>query len=330
MPEITTDIHPAFQSIIGQTTAKSSLSMSIAGVGVGNELIQPLFLGPAGVGKTEIADAYGKAIANELNCPFIEIGTPKDIRNVDEFNPIFEQIIDSDSFVIRIDECHEIEPSKVSHGKLIQWLRKGTDRQNEGKAVQIADRVYIPNRKKKVIILATNHPEKMDAAIVSRFSKIDLALYNAREIRQIAENLFQKNGLVPENDTVLNRISAVGRGTARPIVSLMNDYLISLAKLNGDNVVTVEMLMLSLKNSGLFPSGLDVNEVSLLSLLCERGSRTKQQALAFIPNLIGNYNKSIAYLQNWKFVEISSTGALSLTPLGRKYIKSLKEHGFMA
>jgi len=326
---VTSNIHPAFASIVGQETVKSALSMSIAGVDVENELIQPVLLGPPGVGKTEIARAYGKALANKMECRFIEIGTPKDIRNVLEFEPFFNDLIEQEKFVCYIDEVHEMEPSKVSHAKLIQLLRKGLDRQNEGKCVPIVDRTYVPSRKNKVFILATNHPNKVDSAIMNRCSEMRLSLYDTAQIREISANLFKKHNLIPESEQVLNRIAVTGRGTARPIVNLIRDHLEPMCKLESTQTVTNEHLMLALRNASMYPSGLNKGEIDMLQLLEDGNAKSKNQILVSVPTLDGMLSHSIAYMLKNAFVKIHPNGAVSITTKGKKYLKVIDELGFL-
>jgi Holliday junction resolvasome RuvABC ATP-dependent DNA helicase subunit len=326
MPD-TSPYHPAFNHIIGQKTAKSALSMSIASHECGAELSQPLILGEAGLGKTELAKSYGNAIAEKLGVQMVEIGSPRDVRNLTEFDPIFQQLVNDPKFVLYLDEVHELESGKVAHMKLITFLRKGLDRQNEGKVVQISDQYYIPDRKNKVIILSTNHPDKVDTAIRSRCMTINLMHYNKDEIRLITSSLLEKNGLVIDSDDTLERMASCGRGTARPIVNLMRDTLVPMAALFQTNVITNDMVMEALRQNEMFPGGFNLPETQMMVLLLD-SPKNRNQILSRIPNLDGIFHKAAAYMQSYKVIDLQTNGMFRLTEKGKTYIAKCRELRF--
>jgi len=327
MPNTSPQYHPVFDNIVGQNTAKSALSMGIASLDCNAELPQPLFLGAPGLGKTELARAYGSAIAQKMGVMLTEIGSPKDIRNLTEFDPIFQRLMDEPQWVLYLDEVHEMEPGKVAHAKLILLLRKALDRQNEGRSIQIADQFFIPDRKNKVIILSTNHPAKVDDAIKNRCMTINLSHYNKDEIRLITSSLLEKNGLVVDNDDVLDRMASCGRGTARPIVNLVRDSLLPMSQLLSTTVITNEMVMESLKQNEMFPGGFNLPETQMLTLLAD-SPKNRNQILSRIPNLVGIFPQSAAYMQSYKVIDMQSNGVYQLTPKGKRYIAHCRELRF--
>lgn len=195
-----------FEHIVGQVNAKDFLSLSLYAED-GCELAQPLILGEAGLGKTEIARSYGKAIANKLKVDFIEYATPKDFRLVDDFEAFEKVLVEEESFVIYIDECHEIDIKMTSHGKFVAYIRKALDRQNTGKTFQFGSEVTTYDRSKKVFIFATNHPNKVDSAIKSRMNVINLPTYTLKEMKEIARLVLSKNELEADCEQTLNRIA---------------------------------------------------------------------------------------------------------------------------
>jgi Holliday junction resolvasome RuvABC ATP-dependent DNA helicase subunit len=328
LPSSTVNFHPVFNHVIGQDTAKSVLSLAIASADIDEDerpdLCQPIFLGEAGLGKTELAETYGKAIAARLGCDMIRIGTPKDVRNLAEFDPIFERIVDDEYLVLYIDECHELEPSKPAHAKLATFIRKALDRQNDNKPIQIADRVTVFNRKKKVIILSTNHADKMDTALMSRMQKINLVPYKMDEIRAITNKILEKNDITVDNQQTVDRIAICGRGTARPIVNLVQNSIIPMMKCTSSSHLNNNIVMEALKQNEMFPGGLTLPEVAFLLVL--RGApKNRLQILSTVTSLDGGFAKAAAYLQTHKLVQMQTNGIFHLTSKGSAYIKHCRE-----
>jgi Holliday junction resolvasome RuvABC ATP-dependent DNA helicase subunit len=315
--------HPAFSHVVGQTNAKSLLSLSINSSKMDGELIQPLFLGEAGLGKTEMARAYGNAIAQELGVNMIEYATPKDFRLITDFDPFLDRLISDDKFVVYIDECHEIDTKMVSHAKFIALLRKALDRQNDKKVIQIADRQTTFDRTKKVFILATNHSDKVDAAIKSRMDVINLTVYNMNEMKEITKRILEKNELECDCDQTLTRISTCGRGTARPIVNLVQNVF----KLMGLSVIDNDAAMTALRMKEMFPAGLKADEVRLLDI-CKDSAFNRMQICSALTGLIGVFSESAAYLIQKGLLE-AVKGGYKTTPKGQKYLRFAEREGFV-
>jgi len=316
-------MHPAFEHIIGQTNAKKLLSLSINSAKNEGDLVQPLFFGEAGLGKTELARSYGNAVAEELGVEMIEYATPKDFRLVDDFDPFLDRLIGDPKFVVYIDECHEMDFKMPSHAKFNAYLRKALDRQNTGKLFQIADRVSDYDRTKKVIILATNHPNKVDTAIRSRMNVINLSTYNMKQMKEIARLILSKNDMEVDCEQTLDRIASCGRGTARPIVKLVMDVF----KLMNISTVDNAIAMSGLQMLDMYPAGLDSNEVKLLDV-CKDQKYTRMQIVSVLSGLRGTFSESIAYLIQ-KNLLFAGNGGFKTTVKGRKYLKYIDEEGFV-
>lgn len=316
-------IHPAFEHIVGQNNAKQLLSLSVNSFGNEKELIQPLILGEAGLGKTEIARSYAKALAQEMQVDYIEYATPKDFRLITDFDPFLDRLINDEKFIIYIDECHEIDVKMPSHAKFLAYLRKALDRQNDGKTFQVADRVTSYDRKNKVFILSTNHPNKVDDALKSRMNVLSLPLYNMKELKQITQLILEKNNLECDCEQTLNRISSCGRGTARPIVNLVRDVF----NLMNISVIHNEIAMQGLRLLDMYPAGLNANEVRVLDL-CKDKSLSKMQVSSAISGLTGVFSKSVAYLIQRGLMEAGS-GVYTTTEKGKKYLEYLKKENFI-
>lgn len=315
--------HPAFSHVVGQKNAKSLLSLSINSATQDGELIQPLFLGEAGLGKTELARTYGNTIAKELGVKMIEYATPKDFRLITDFDPFLDKLISDESYVVYIDECHEVDPKMVSHAKFLALLRKALDRQNDGKVIQIADRQTTFDRTKKVFILATNHPDKVDNAIKSRMDVINLTLYNMDEMKEITKRILEKHEMECDCEQTLTRISTCGRGTARPIVNLVQNVF----KIMGVSVIDNDIAMNALRMKEMYPAGLKGDEVRILEI-CKTKQFNRMQICSTLTGLIGVFSESAAYLIQKGLLE-AVKGGYKTTPKGQKYLRFAEREGFV-
>lgn len=313
--------HESLAHIIGQDKIKTLLSFSINGIQKERELIQPLLFGEPGLGKTEIARSYGKAVAEELETEFFEYATPSDFRLVSEFNDVVE-ILSRPKYVLYIDECHEINTNMVSHAKFVAFIRKALDRQNEGKFLQIVDRTFIFDRKKQVIILSTNHPDKVDAAIKSRMSAMTLIPYSMKNLKEITRNILARNNMECDCEQTLERLATCGRGTARPIDNLVKDVF----KLMDVKIIDNGTAMTALRLKEMFPVGLKPSEVRLLDL-CQKRSLTKMQILSALTDLQGHFPDSVAYLIQ-KLLLDAKSGGFQTSAKGEKYLKYIIREGF--
>lgn len=317
-------IDPVFDHIVGQNSAKSILSLSLKSLKNGGELVQPLFLGEPGLGKTELARSYGNAVAETLGVTLMEYATPKDFRNLAEFDPFLDMLCSEKKFVVYVDECHELESGKVAHSIFQAMVRKALDRQNDGKVFQVADRTMQFDRKTQLFIFATNHTDKVDSAVRSRMSQINLIQYNMDQIQHITQRILEKNGMVCDCPETLKRIASCGRGTARPIVNLVKDVF-SLMNLS---VIDTATAMSALRMKEMYPAGLNLNEVKVLDLLMDR-SLTRLQIMSAISGLHGIFSESIAYLITKQLLDVETSGKYTITPKGKKYVNFCKTNNFL-
>lgn len=314
--------HQAFKHIIGQNNAKSLLSLSINSAMNSGELIQPLFFGEAGLGKTELARSYGNAIAKELDVEMIEYATPKDFRLISEFDPFLDRLINEEKYVVYIDECHELDTGMVSHAKFAAFIRKAIDRQNDGKVIQIADKQTMFDRSKKVFILSTNYPNKVDPAIKSRMDVINLVPYNMAELKEITEQIFKKNGMECDCEQTLMRIASCGRGTARPIVNLVQNVFKLMNVSNIDNTLA----MIALRMKEMYPAGLKADEVRLLDL-CKTKGYSRMQIVSSLTGLNGIFSESVSYLIQ-KGLLNAGHGIFKTSDKGKKYLTYVTREDF--
>jgi len=261
-------------------------------------------------------------VANELGVPFREYATPQEFRYVQDFDAFMDMLIQEPSFVIYIDECHEIDPKMVSHAKFSAYLRKCLDRQNDGKVIQVGDRTTTYDRTKKVFILATNYEDKVEKALKSRTDVINLKNYTMDEMRDITRMILEKNGMEADCDQTLMRIASCGRGTARPIVNLVQNVF----KIMGIATVDNDIAMEALQMKEMYPAGLKSDEVRLLELVKDH-PYNRMQILAAITGLQGTLAESVAYLIHKGLLECEHA-KYQITEKGKKYLNYVTREGF--
>jgi Holliday junction resolvasome RuvABC ATP-dependent DNA helicase subunit len=330
---IESPFHPAFAGVVGQNNVKSAFSLSLSNaarmVETGEKiaLTWPLLLGEAGLGKTNLAEIYGRELASILKVPFIRVENPEEIRLKVDFDKWFARLESEASFVLFLDEVHEMKPNQVSHLYLKSFLMKMGDPSKIGTSIQVGSNFFVPDRSNKVIILGTNQAGKVDPAILSRWQTFNLSLYNNQEILQIAKLLVSKYNLTVEDDKILALISGCGRGTARPIVNLLNDSILPLCISQGTTTISRDIVLEALRQQEMFPLGFNKAEVEMISKL-GNSTVSKMRITAMVPALEGVLTKAIAYACNMNVMKVENNGHLALTKTGKAYKNKIEEMGF--
>lgn len=332
-PENISPFHPSLAGVIGHNNIKSALSLSLsnaarmAETGERIALTQPLLFGEAGLGKTKLAEIYGNAMASILKVPFIRVENPEEIRLKVDFDKWITRLEAEPSFVLFIDEMHELKTNSPSHLYLKSFLMKMGDPSKIGTDIQVCSSYFIPDRTNKVIILGTNQAGKVDPAIVSRWQTFNLSLYNQKEIFQIANLLIVNHGLTVESDKILAMIAGCGRGTARPIVNLLCDSILPLCISQGTTVINRDIVLEALRQQEMFPLGFNKAEVEMIAKI-GNDTISKLRIATMVPALEGVLTRAIAYACNANMVKVEHNGHISLTKAGRAYKRKIEEMGF--
>jgi Holliday junction resolvasome RuvABC ATP-dependent DNA helicase subunit len=326
-------INKAFDTIIGQTRAKTMLSMS-AEAGKGErEMLSLLIKGPAGLGKTRLGDAYVEALLeSNPNMKALRI-QPRDIRLIgEEFNNVITAIVSGDPYVLFIDECHELVTDNTKQLKTIfSFIRKALDGNNKGKLIHIQDEQFaIFDRRKHVIIMATNFPHLLDksGALQSRLNVFDLDLYTEEEMVKITELMAENSGIVfniTEKENPVKRIAKCGRGTARFVERVMEQ----LSLVNDGEPITEKQVFTALRNLKMYPRGLNEKEILLLKVAATHPIN-KGQFSVMAQVDVAEMKPWLAYLThpNIRFITQLPNGLLETTKVGKTYLTKCKEIGF--
>lgn len=323
-----------FSKIIGQDRAKTRLAQSIQSSVNGGEMISPLIIAEAGVGKTAVMSAYCKGLeASGVTCMFFN--SPEEFRERDlKFNQLVELIQSPGKIGIFIDEAHLINYKKTRQSDLIRaFVMKCMDGNNQGKLVALNDEIsFVPDRSRIVICLATNFPNILDAsgALQSRFDKMDLDLYSKGELVEILQLMLNARGFRHTDENTLSLIANCGRGTARPMEKIIDQLVISRNAVDPDKkTVNRAEVIKALQLVQYFPQGLTIDELRIIQLAGRKPMRTID-IQACLPKLDSNgIKKSVAYLvSNMQFVESTSKGIVQ-TNRGKNYLSALKSENFV-
>lgn len=312
-----------FSNIIGQTSIVSRLMNSV-NAQTGVKLAQPIMLGQAGLGKTATAFPYANAIAKKLECEVLVV-TPEMMRLDD--SPEYQAFINwihAPTGVLIIDEAHEMSIiNTVQMGKILSFLLKALDAQNEGKLLKFDDDNYVKyDKSKKVVVMMTNYTNKMNPALISRMDKCELQEYSHPELEKICIQMLEKNGMVAECEKTIALLAKASRGTARPLYNMIQEF----ARI-GQKTISRELAIKTMRDLDMFPRGLNHHEVHLLEIA--KKATTTSIAKMIVQGLATNMSKSVAYLMAHGLMDAKGSGQIQTSKKGVSFLSSLKSLGFI-
>lgn len=220
-----------------------------------------MFNGAQGLGKTEFAKAYGKALGKpilEINCSTIK-------NNEQFFEQIFMPIIMDNEIVCLFDEVHAL-PKDLVMAFLTIFNIEGVNR----KHFQWRDSNFEFNFEKQTYIFATTEPDKLFGPFKDRLTVIDFKPYRSSELGEI---LTKRLDWVTFADNVIDEISMTLRGNARSAVKRAKEIAMYCESKNISKFGRKEWDALR-DTLGIKPFGLSNSEVEILSTLKTRGDCT--------------------------------------------------------
>lgn len=314
-----------FEKIVGQETIVSRLMTSINSP-ENTRLAQPLFFGEAGLGKTEIGRAYANGIAEKLGCEVLFFNSPAEFRHSEsaELQTLLNWFAD-ETGVLVIDECHLFDSAKtVAMLKVQSFLLKCLDGQNAGKLIQFdQDNSFTYDKSKKVIILMTNYPNKVNPALASRMDTCTLQPYTHHELEKICVQMLAENGMTAACEKTVALMAKASRGTARPLYNMIQHF----SRL-GLEIIDMQTTVETMRTLDMFPRGLNMDEIRLLKLASK--PTTKSIAQMAITGLEKTLSKSLAYMMGHGLVTALNGGQFKTSAKGQKFLSSLQALNFIA
>lgn len=334
MTTLNETIRPELDIVIGQSRAKNVMSRSANSGDNGGEMSSCYINGEKGLGKTHLGNAYLDALcANNPNRKRLSL-VPEQIRLIGpEFNDLAETIVAGEEYVLFLDEAQDLMEAPTKQTRTIfNFIRTALDGNNAGKIIPFgAEQSTVFDRKKHVICVATNYPEIFDpkGVIKSRMTDIELDYYTEKELAEIVNMTADRKELLFENGDDLETgpvglIARCGRGTARFLERIF-EQLVSF----NTNVITMEHVLVVLRDLNVFPRGLDKKEIMLLNMLSRQPLKKAQfQTVSGASDTA--IRRSVAYLSgpDIRFLSETASGFLEITTRGRKYLKRCAETGF--
>lgn len=305
-----------FSNVIGQETIKKKLSFFLDAYKVSNKSPFLLMCGPAGLGKTEFALEYAKAIKSikggdmsfyEINCATIK--TPKAF-----LEEVHQQCISHQDSIVLLDEAHALPPP-VMNLLLSVFNTSSKDTYD----LWHGGELYEFNFKRNVFIFATTETDKLFPPLKSRLETIHFRPYECDELAEIIRSF--DDGVVYEEEALLMLASTI-RGTARDAIKTAKNVVLFCERKN-DPVFAVEDTQDFFDIFGINPYGLTDTEISILEIL-ENGSASLSMIGAvtgYSPTALkGDHEK---YLLKRGFIMID--GHRHIANKGRKALRNIRK-----
>jgi DNA polymerase-3 subunit gamma/tau len=235
-----------FDDVMGHEGIISSLKRAITSQAVGHAYV---FSGTRGIGKTSAARIFAKALCCEnrrsdgnpcltcSSCISIDEGSSLNVMEIDgaSHNGVdhVRQLVDGVSYlpsqglhrVYIIDEVHMLSTSAFN--ALLKTLEEPPAH--------------------AVFILATTEPEKIPATVLSRCQKYNFKLASLTTLKDYLKKILTEENIEIENDKCLEKLIALGQGSFRDTLSLVDQIM----SMNGNAPITEDVLWTSL---GIAPS----------------------------------------------------------------------------
>lgn len=299
-----------FQELTGQNHIKTTLAFYLNGAQAGVAVPPILFTGARGLGKTQFAREFGKA----LKKPILEINCST-IKNLNQFmEQIFIPVVMGNEVVLIFDECHAL-PKDLQNAFLTVF---NVEKQTR-KSFEWQDSSMEFDFQKQTYLFATTEQDKIFAPLKDRFEEIDFKPYTNPELAEILSNRLSwvtfENGLI-------DRMTDVLRGNARSAVKMAKKIEMFC---ESQNISTFTM-----KNwkdicfaLGIKPSGLTNSEIEILKILKTRGNCTLNMLSAATGNSRTAIQRDIElFLLRKGMIKID--GNRQITGIGLKVLEEIE------
>ena len=260
----TTDM---FEGLIGQDTLKTRLGFYKEAKQATGTLPFLLFNGAKGLGKTE----YAKAFAKALGKPMIEINCST-IRNAEQF---FEQvfipaILDKDVTIL-LDEAHAL-PKDLEMSFLTIFNVEGA----KTKRFEFGESSFLFDFQRQTFLFATTELDKLFPPFKDRLTQLDFEPYTSEQLGGI---IAKKLDWITFNDGVMVDIAETVRGNARSAIKRSLEISCYAEVNNRSNFGRKDWKELC-DLLGIMPYGINHTELQVMRILKDRGACTLQMICA--------------------------------------------------
>lgn len=305
-----------FPNIIGQDSVKRALSFYIDGHKANSIVPHLMFTAPRGCGKTTMAEAFARNLANGD-------GTPKrlitlncaGLKNLNQFfNSFVLPHIHQKDCTVLFDEASEI-PRDVGMA-LLTILNPNPRNRNE---FSYEDFNFEFDFSRQSFMFATTEGQSIFHALMDRMERIDLEEY---EINHLGEIMMLGLEDYAVDDEALYEVAKTLRGNARAAQKMavkVKQYLDQ----NSKKKFTMEAWKELRDTLGIIPFGLSNGEINLLRIL----KKKKATRLTELVAITGLSRRSIQadyelFPTKLGLISIKPEGR-TLTQKGQKYLKEL-------
>lgn len=312
-----------FRSIVGQGIAKARLrDILLAGVQENGFLAPTLLIAPPGLGKTRLLAALQAAAKEIFKRKHAFFPSGKEMGSVAS---IFEDVLvphfHAQPAIMFADEFHEA--AKPVHG-LVRSMVEVTAKREPKEVTRGALSVTV-NPRLHGFFLATNRVDELDPALLSRFERIDLALYTDEEMEEILFDVLIEEKITFHENT-LRRIAECNRGNARDVIHWSNAVRRHLS-IAGKTTVNKADVAEIIRKREAFPLGVTRNELATLLHLEKFGELQMKELAARNLCAPAEQNANERYLLQKGFLTIEVKR--KLTQAGREYLRELRDEKFI-
>lgn len=251
-----------FDSLIGQDHIKRALSFYTKADKSSGTIPRIMFNGAKGLGKTEFAKQFAKA----LKKPLLEINCSTIKNSKQFFEQIFIPVVMGNEITLLFDEAHALPNDLQAAFLTVFNVESGVKR----KDFAFQDSQVEFNFEKQVYLFATTEPDKLFAPLRDRFEEIDFKPYMTNELSAILQ---KKIDWVVFEDGIINVIAESLRGNARSAVKRSQQIGLFCNNNNTHKFGAKEWKSLC-HTLNIHPSGLTNTELEVLNILKTRGPCT--------------------------------------------------------
>ena len=298
-----------FESLIGQEQIKSRLQFYAEAHNTGSIIPPIMFSGARGLGKTEFAKQFAKAIGKptlEINC-----GTIKNSKQF--FEQVFMNVIAGAEISVLFDECHAL-PRDLVEVFLTLFNTEGAKQ----KEISIEDGHVTVDFTKQNFLFATTELHRIFEPLKDRMTIIDFKQYNSIELSKIIQN---KVEWIKYEDGVIEDIVSTVKGNARSAIKAALEIK-AYANVKNKSQISMQDWSDLKKILGIRPFGLTNVEVEIMNTLMKNGP-CSLQTLSAVTGMsrLAIQREAENNLLRHHFIEID--GKRKITNKGRQILTNI-------